>query len=67
MDEILANVAKARAILGARGLSQMSPDEFRDQKRSYVIGNAFDIFERSDTITQKTMDAAELKRLNVAA
>jgi hypothetical protein len=67
VDEILANTAKVRDLLKARAIHQMSPEEFREQKRSFVIGNAFDAFANSDTITRTTMEAADLDRLKVAS
>lgn len=66
MDEILINAAKVRELLKARPTNQMSPDEFHEQRRSFMIGNAFDAFADSDTINRKTIDAADLRRLEVA-
>jgi hypothetical protein len=67
MDEILANAAKVRELLKARSTSQMTPEEFKEQRRSFVIGNAFDAFADSNTINRGTIDAADLRRLEVAS
>ncbi len=67
MEEILLNAARVRELLKARTINQMSPEEFREQRRSFVIGNAFDVFADSDTINRNTIDAADLKRLEVAS
>jgi hypothetical protein len=67
VDEILKNASRVRELLRARHGNPMSPEEFSEQRRSFVIGNAFDAFADSDTINRSTIDAADLRRLEIAS
>jgi hypothetical protein len=42
----------------------MTQEAFEAQKRSFVTGNAFDVYADSDTITNASMEAMDRNRLN---
>jgi hypothetical protein len=66
MDEILKNSTKVRDLLSARSDRPMTPEEFNEQRTSYVVGNAFDAFIDSNTINRSFIEGLQQKRLEVA-
>lgn len=66
MLEILELSREIDALLEARDSAPMSEDEFEAQKRSFVIGNAFDVYPDSDTINEAKITELHQGRLDRA-
>jgi hypothetical protein len=66
MDEIISNSKKLRKLLADKGVLKMSEEEFKEQRRSFIVGNAYDVFADSDTITHKKLRDEEERQLTIA-
>jgi hypothetical protein len=67
LDEILRNFEIAKACLKKRGEVALTEQEFRDQCKSYVVGNAFDVFSDSEVINRALLEEVAQLRLRVAS
>jgi hypothetical protein len=66
MDEILKNEAKIREVLRQRNGRMMTPEEYRDQCQSYIVGNAFDVFSDTEIVNRHLLQDIDQRRLKVA-
>lgn len=65
-EEILKNHLEIQRLLRSRNSRSMTEEEFREQCRSYIVGNAFDVFTDPDVINRQMLDEIALSRLQVA-
>jgi hypothetical protein len=66
MDEIQKNEAKIREILKRRNGLKMTEEEYREQRDSFIVGNAFDVFSDSEIVNRDLLRDIEARRLQVA-
>lgn len=66
MEEILENEAKIRQVLRARNGRKMTATEYKEQRDSYIVGNAFDVFSDTEVINRELLRDIEDRRLLVA-
>jgi hypothetical protein len=64
MEELRALSADIRALLDSMGDNSITDADFDSQMMSFVEGNGFDVFRDSNTITVKSIKAAEEMRRN---
>jgi hypothetical protein len=67
MDEILKNEVKIREILKRRNGLKMTEEEYREQRDSFIVGNAFDVFSDSEVVNRDLLRDIEARRLQVAS
>jgi hypothetical protein len=66
LEELTRLTEEIRKILKARAGRPMTEAEFRQQKISFVVGNAFDAFSDKDIIDKQFMERLHKKRLEIA-
>jgi hypothetical protein len=67
MEEILKNEAKIREILKSRSGRKMTEEEYREQRDSFIVGNAFDVFSDSEVVDRDLLRDIDDRRLRVAS
>ena len=66
MEEILRNASKIREILQRRNGLEMTEEEYCEQRDSFIVGNAFDVFSDSEVVNRDLLRDIEVRRLQVA-
>ena len=65
-EEILKNHLEILRLLRDRNGRSMTEDEFREQCRSYIVGNAFDVFSDPNVVNRQMLEEIAQSRLQVA-
>jgi hypothetical protein len=67
MEEIIKNEAKIREILRNRNGRKMTEAEYKEQRDSFIVGNAFDVFSDSEVVNRSLLRDIDDRRLRVAS